>query len=142
MRNTQCKLEFANTDTINDWTEGGKCLQGDCTPSHKCDWFGYEVCSIETCSKWSPAANAIVSRTDEFQYKNEKDGSKGRTATEGSDTIDSADKAKAGSTKYVEDIAVDEAELAADLKEAAALKMQTLAAPGAFTNRVDEVWPV
>lgn len=70
--------------------------------------------------------NEILSHTAEFQCKYEKDGSKCRTATEVSDTLESADNAKAASTKYVGEIAVDEAELAAELKESATFKIQTL----------------
>lgn len=107
-------------------TEKDNCLQGDCVPSHKCDCFGYELCAISTCGKWSPAVNAILSRTAEFQCKYDVAGSKCRTATVVMDTLDAADNSKAASTKYVDDIVVDELEMAADLKEALPFKVQTL----------------
>lgn len=107
-------------------TDKKNCLQGDCAPSHRCDCFGYELCSINNCGNWSPAVNAILSRTAEFQCKYDAAGSKCRSATVFMDTLDAADNSKAASTKYVDDIAVDEVEMAADLKEALLFKVQTL----------------
>lgn len=119
--------------------EGGKCLQDDCMPSFKCDCFGYELCSISTCGRWTPAVNAILSRTSEFQCKYEATGSKCRTATSFLDTLSGADNAKIASIKYVDDISVDEVEVASDLKESLSFKIATLDACRAVTTRSDEV---
>lgn len=129
MTPSQCTCaQSPSTGACTRPTDGGKCLQGDCAPPHKCDCFGYELCSIDTCGKWLPTVNAIMSRTAEFQCRHEKGGAKCRKATGVSDTLDSADSAKAAFTKHVDDIAVDEAELAADLKESITFKIQTLRA--------------
>lgn len=122
-------------------TEGGKCLQGDCNPAHKCDCFGYELCSIQNCGKWTPAVSAILSRTSEFQCKYEADASKCRTVMVVMDTLESSDNAKSASTKYVDDVVEDEQDMAKSLKEALTFKIQTLNAFSFVTLRVDEVLP-
>lgn len=43
------------------------CSGGDCDTSYKCDCLGYEKCTISKCGKWSPADNALISRTTNFQ---------------------------------------------------------------------------
>lgn len=122
-------------------TKEGKCLQGDCKPSHKCDCFGYELCAVSKCGKWSPAVSAILSRSTEFRCGYEAEGAQCRSAKEIMDTLESSDNAKSASTKYVDDIAKDEAELAKDVADAVFYKMQALDALKAITSRVDEVLP-
>lgn len=48
-------------------------------------------------------------------------------------------KAKTAATKYVDEVAADEVEMAADLTQALLSKLQTLDASRAITTRVDEV---
>lgn len=57
------------------------------------------------------------------------------------DTLESSDNAKSASTKYVDDIAKSEADLAKDVADAVSYKIRALDALKAVTSRIDEVLP-
>lgn len=58
--------EMASSGTCMNHIGGNKCLLGECTPSYRCDCFGYESCNRSRCSMFTTAKNTLPSRTVSF----------------------------------------------------------------------------
>lgn len=81
--------------------------------------------------------NAILSHTDEFQYKFEACGSQCRMATEMAETMDAAENSTTASLRYADDSVDEEVGIVADVKESLTVKVKSLDALRAVQAPLD-----
>lgn len=94
---------------------GGKCLDGECSDSMRCDCLGFELCAINPCGRWEATPPAVRSLESEFQCSYVDGGAQCRTHTTFVDTVQGSTNAKDAAVVAVDELSVDERESTAVL---------------------------
>lgn len=83
------------------------CLLSDCSDGYKCDCFGFEHCSISSCSLFTTSRNAVPSVGTPFSCHLTANAGKCHTFEYFLDTVNAADNAKAEGSLSVKDTTTD-----------------------------------
>lgn len=101
-------------------------MQAECNESFRCDCWGFEVCSIDSCGKYVPTHGAVLSSDITFQCELDASGSKCRNPSDYMDNIEGAENARDSAVVFVDEAVVDEREVAIELAASMNYKMTAL----------------
>jgi len=101
---TSCQCSGTDRSGICMHSRGNdSCVLGLCNEGYRCDCFGYEMCELKSCSLHTSDANTTPSEITPFKCHLTPYAGTCTTATGVLDTVPSADKAAAESSKNDED---------------------------------------
>lgn len=104
MTNTTCPCTMAPSSGNCMRAQGGNmCLLGECNDGYKCDCFGFEQCTISSCSIYTTDANAVPSTTVPFACHLTPDAGRCTVFASFLDTVQAADNAKAEASASVKE---------------------------------------
>lgn len=127
LSSTECTCsEHTGSGVCTYPTGGGKCLDGECSDSMRCDCFGFELCAISTCGKWDFTPPAVRSVTNEFQCTYVADGSHCRTSTDFVGTVEGSTNARDAAVVFVDESIVDEREVGVCVSASLSYKEEAL----------------
>lgn len=127
LSSTECTCsEHPASGVCTSKTSSGKCIDGECQPSMRCDCFGFEKCAISTCGKWEAVPPAVRSLTKEFQCQYNPNGTNCRTVTDLADTVEGSKNAQDATVVFVDEAIVDEREVGISLATCVNYKVEAL----------------